>query len=185
MRIKTVPAKINGLFPGNGTLENNDPGSTVLVFIGENPNMVKLLLKKADSKGEVNGEIPIKYIGSKVTIRIRKSSASPFFKPFEGEIEVKAYGIFFTTRLIWDEEPNLLIWDSDKNYVDSKSILDDKIRNFRHKNNIARGIYYISIVVLIVLGVVVNPIAGLVIGLVGTVLGEFFSPYAIGLKKLF
>lgn len=188
MGIKTVDVKINGLYPGDETPANNNDnsGSIVLVFLGKNPNMIKLLLEKADENGVVKGKISIEYIGKEVKLRIRKAG----FKPIQTKIMVKSYGLFFTPKLVLDgvytsRDGTTLTWDEEQTYTNSKSILDDEIRNFRHKNTGAKVLYYTFVILLIIIGAIVNPLIGALIGIIGFIFGEFFTPYTLGLKRLF
>ena len=176
---------INGLYPGYGTLENSDPGSTVLLFTGENPEINILLKGKADSNGILEGEIPVKYLYSKIMLRIRKSG----FIPIENEIEVKPYGVFFTPKLVLDgvyidDNGVELSWNSDQIYAESSDILKDKIKNFRYKNTFEKILFYLISISLTAVGFVVNPILGVFIAIVAFVFSELVTPYAIGLKKI-
>lgn len=184
--MRKITTNINGLYPGDNTDGNDNPGSTVALFEKPPTKESAIFIMKADENGEIVQKIDSKYIGKKLLLRIRKAG----FKPISVDVIPEEYGLFYTPTLVIDyvyhyPDGTEVVWKQNQQFTDNNRIMQNRIRTFKHKNRTEKIIYYVIIIGTSIAGFLVNPILGSIIAIAAFFFSIFFTPYVTGFKKLF
>ncbi len=184
--MKKITVQINGLYPGDSTDGNDNPGSIVALFEKPPTKESAIFISKADKNGEIVQKIDSKHIGEELLLRIRKAG----FKEISVDVTPEEYGLFYTPTLVIDyvfhyPDGAKVVWEQDQKFTDNNRIMQNTIRNFKHKNSLEKGVYYGIIIIASILGFILDPIIGIIVTVISFLFSIFFTPYVTGFKKLF
>jgi len=185
-----IPIYINGLCPGRDDGLGDDNGGTrVGVFdieIDKGEPGREILLRYANTEGEIEDEIPDEFIGKQVKLVIRDVG----FKFLEGVETVKHYGLVYTARLEKDHVYNgrlnnpeaFATWNTETQYSQAKDKAHEKVREFRHRNHIAIAFHIVVVFIAAFAGLFISGFYGVLIALVLALVLEFTAPFSMGLR---
>ncbi|MDQ7049361.1 MAG: hypothetical protein Q9M92_07360 [Enterobacterales bacterium] len=177
---------INGLLPGDDSILHGDNGGSIVALL--NPKFVKtdkefkILVKYANSDGEVHAQIDNTYIGENLLLRIRDSGTLPI----EAQIKVENYGACYSAKIMNDGLSSgshpIINWDSEISYSKAQDEMHEYIKQHRFSNPIAKYIHMLVVAISVLLGLFIPGVLGVIAAAIFVIIAEVIGPYALGLK---